>query len=94
MSDSDRPRSRTQFVRLRGARFVLNGGSPEDYEPVIRALGRSLGAEPLGPLMVAKRTGGGWLVLGRDSRSCLEVLACLQDAGIAADVLDPTEAAP
>jgi hypothetical protein len=88
MAEMQRRPSRTQFVRLRDARFVLNGGTPEEYEPLIRALGRSLGREPLGPLMVAKKTGsGGWLVLGRDQRSCLEVLACLQDAGIMADVL-------
>jgi hypothetical protein len=83
MPDQDR---RTQFVKLGQARLVLNGGSTQEYDELIKALGRSLGHEPLGPLMVARKAGGGWVVLGRDRRSCLEVLSCLEEAGITADV--------
>jgi hypothetical protein len=82
---------RTRLVRLRNARFVLNGGTPGEQDALVQALARAIDREPLGPLVVAKKPGGGWLVLGLDQTSCLEVMACLEEAGIAANVLQPPD---
>ena len=79
--------ARTELVRLRNVSFVLHGGTSDDYQEVVRALGSSVDGDPFGPLMIVKKATGCWLVIARDAALCAQVLARLEDAGIPAEAL-------
>ncbi len=80
--------SRSRLVRLQNVTFFLHGGSSEEYQRLMRALlESSVQGDPFGPIMIAKRVSGRWLVLAGDSSLRGQVLACLEHAGIPADAL-------
>jgi hypothetical protein len=78
---------RTELVRLRNVTFVLHGGSSEEYQRLVSALDRSVDGDPYGPLMIAKKSGGGWLVIARDLTVRGQIMACLRNAGIPVEAL-------
>ena len=79
--------AQTRLIELGRMRFVLNGGTPLEYERLLRAIGHTIGTQMHGPMLVAKHGPGRWLVLGRDERSCRDVRACLEGAGMLVEVV-------
>ncbi len=80
----------TQLVRLQNVSFLLHGGSLEEYQRLVRALGDSVQGDSFGPVMIAKKSSGRWLVLVGDASLRGQVLACLEHAGIPAEPLRGT----
>jgi hypothetical protein len=86
MSETKGP-TRTELVRVRNFSFLLHGGTPDDHQEVVRALGSSVLGDPFRPLMIVKQASGPWLVVARDASISAQIRACLEDAGIPAEVL-------
>lgn len=82
MAVADRPRTRVLW--LRNARASGQREFPAAYGDLLRTLVGALGGEGR---RGTRKAGGGWLVVGRDQAACLEVVAVLEQAGIAVDVV-------
>jgi hypothetical protein len=87
MMSEPRASGRTELIRLKNVSFVLHGGTIEDYDALVRALGTSVDGQPFGPMMLVKKAGGRWLVIARDPSLCAQVLTRLDEAGIPAEAL-------